>query len=130
MALGAVGGATSAVGSGLLSLRAPNEAPNPDARARAFRASIGLGTLTLASVVAGSVLYGLGAAAQPTGDLDYQSDRRHAFYSGAVGLYGVAALSLVGTGVSLALAARHPVRPYAAPTADRRGLTVGWEGPF
>jgi hypothetical protein len=47
-----------------------------------------------------------------------------------VALYGVAALSLVGSGVAAALAARHPVRPYAAPTADRRGFTVGWEGSF
>jgi hypothetical protein len=143
MALGVIGGAAAAAGSGLLSRRLPDEPVDPAGHAVALRTSLGLGALSFLNVVAASVLVAEGRAVMfPTvtfkpdgtlvGEADFEASRsrQNALYSGSVALYGVAALSLVGSGVAAGLAARHPTRPYATLTSDRRGLTVGWEGSF
>jgi hypothetical protein len=144
MALGAVGGAAALVGAGLLSRRLPHERIDREARGSAMRASIGLGALSLASVVGASVLVAEGRATSGPVAIpklgpafasfleaqDERTQQRHKFYSGSVALYGVAALSLIGSSVAAAFVSRQPTRPYAMLTSDRRGLTMGWEGSF
>jgi hypothetical protein len=139
MALGSLGGAFSAVGAGLMSRRLSNEPIDRRAHATAVRTAIGLGVVSLGSVIVGSILVGAGRNINGSvydgtfGSViidEQQQQQRHALYSGSVALYGVAALSAVGSGVAAALAARHPVRPYTTLTSDRRGLTVGFESRF